>query len=185
MKEEVSFSLILHRFFFSHFLSFHYRPPLCITNILFISITASILLLFLITVKFSFLRSNHLGDARNRGNPQRYKWEIPYFPSRQSQRCVLRVRYNTTTDDYHPWETDSRSNGKQNSPIQNNPKVPTGLGHSPLRLAINTAQTGRVFQDRSHVFVLAPRPPSISPRGRVVNLNVRGKRCNIVQVRCL
>ena len=67
------------------------------------------------------------------------------------------------------------------SPVQQNPYVNIGGKSSPLRLAINTAQYGRVFQDRSHVFKLRPRPAEL--RGaRIFNLNVRGKRGNIVQV---
>ena len=43
------------------------------------------------------------------------------------------------------------------SPVQQNPYVEIGA-LQPLRLAINTAQFGRTFQDRSHVFKIMPRP---------------------------
>lgn len=54
-------------------------------------------------------------------------------------------------------------------------------GRSALRLNINTDQTGRIFQDRSHVFKLLSRPAEIKS-DKIFNVNVRGKRGNIVQV---
>lgn len=67
------------------------------------------------------------------------------------------------------------------SPVEQNPYVNVGADTTALRLAINTAQFGRTFQDRSHPFVLKPRPAEAASQ-TIHNINVRGKRGNIVQV---
>jgi len=134
-------------------------------------------------------RVNHLGNGRD-GVPLNITWRIPYFPSNTTKLAVLRVRYNISTDDYHPWLTNSSYNDNPGrgirSPIQQNPNVDIGsTTNKPLRLAINTAQFGRTFQDRSHVMVLRPRtdlPAGAARDCTIHNLNVRGKRGNIVQV---
>jgi hypothetical protein len=54
-----------------------------------------------------------------------------------------------------------------------------------LQLAINTAQTGRTFQDTSHTFLVCERPSGASGTwgGKTLfNVNVRGKRGDIVEV---
>lgn len=97
-----------------------------------------------------------------------------------------------TTMDYAPYETDATCNqnndGGIQSPVQQNPTVDVGVEMQGLKLALNTAQTGRTFQDRSHVLRVMARPMTDGGTTRtslgavpVKNVVVQGKRGNIVQ----
>ncbi|CAL1539911.1 unnamed protein product [Lymnaea stagnalis] len=143
-----------------------------------------------------YTRDNHLGNGYG-GHPNMYNWTIP--GNLEHESCVLRIRYNISTNDYPSWSTNASSNGKvpmaekfgfgnetqataRGYTFKNNPvvKIFSGLNFD-LRLAINTAQFGRVFQDRSHTFAVRKRPDNLAD-ATIHNLNVRGKRGNIVQV---
>uniref|UniRef100_A0A4D5RA35 Protein DD3-3 n=1 Tax=Scolopendra viridis TaxID=118503 RepID=A0A4D5RA35_SCOVI len=127
-------------------------------------------------------RANHLGLTEG-GRMPNYTWTIPYFPSNNNQSCIFRIRYNISSFDYDPLTTDYHQNLNPDlqifPPVSKNPIVNIGI-RSPLRLAINTQQLGRTFQDRTHMFWLVPRPSNMQFQ-RIYNLNVKGKRGNIVQ----
>jgi len=124
-------------------------------------------------------RDNHLGNGPD-GFTNRYNWTLPKGDTegcigRGDCACVLRIRYNITVGEVSG-DMDSRDSGT-NSPVQDDPTVM--VGGENFTLALDTAQTGRTFQDRSFMFRIQPRPAGIT--GTIYNLNVRGKRGNIVQ----
>merc|ERR1719493_572045 len=97
-----------------------------------------------------------------------------------------------STMDYAPYATDSECNQDSNanvqSPVQQNPTVDVGVEMQGLKLALNTAQTGRTFQDRSHVMRIMRRPKdgqatvaALAMSTTVKNVVIQGKRGNIVQ----
>lgn len=130
-------------------------------------------------------RDNHLGSVSG-GDMATFSWTIPEALS--GKRCVLRVRYNVTSGDYDAWGTFSDRNRNSGNPLTvtgnvtfaNNPQVGVG-GGTRLQLNVNTAQFSRTFQDRTHVFFIAPRPQNIPVGSNIHNIMVRGRRGNIVQ----
>ena len=104
---------------------------------------------------------------------------------------------------------NSRVKNDPRTPLKQDPYVYIGPGDSQqkgdmfLSLAVNTNQYSRTFQDRSYVFSIKPLPTTDVPAstqsdtpainylalnqalksgGQIYNVNVRGKRGNIVQV---
>ena len=67
--------------------------------------------------------------------------------------------------------------------VKGNPKTKAVDRHTDLQLALNTAQLGRTFQDRSHVFLLKPRTflPEKYQHSTIKYIFGMGKRGNIVQ----
>jgi len=133
-------------------------------------------------------------------NANRYLWKLP--EGVENKACVLRLRYNISTTDYAAWAEDgspvttASSNGNADSPIKQDPYVTIRTATTAteddefLSLAVNTNQYSRTFQDRSYVFEIrdplkdlaaADYLDLITGARKIVNLNVRGKRGNIVQ----
>lgn len=120
---------------------------------------------------------NHNGMNLD-GKFSSYKWRIPHFPSNTIQRCVLRIRYNITTKD-----VPRSFNASNNKDVTNDPSTLATDGKTNLQLALNTAQLGRTFQDRTHVIYLKPRSllPKRFQNSKIFYIGGMGKRGNIVQ----
>ena len=124
-------------------------------------------------------RTNHLGNGRD-GRMASYTWRIPDDEAVVGKKCVLRIRYNTSSADLD-WFADKKSNGKiKPDPVAD--FIGGGVEKTGnLRLNIDTAQYFRTFEDRSHVFEITEKAEGIPWYAEVFNFNVRGRRGNIVQ----
>ena len=125
-------------------------------------------------------RANHLGNTDNTDDFASYRWELPHFE--EEKQCVLRMRYNISSDDYgEKFDSGDITPYFSEQTLENNPTITTKHGVE-LKLALNTAQIARTFQDRTHTFKLVPRSDyGIGDDETIENLQVRGKRGNIVQ----
>eukprot|EP00300_Choanocystis_sp_HF-7_P042276 c9037_g1_i1.p1 GENE.c9037_g1_i1~~c9037_g1_i1.p1 ORF type:complete len:626 (-),score=58.71 c9037_g1_i1:164-2041(-) len=140
-------------------------------------------------LKGQWERDNALGDVSANNDHQLYEWTLPKV-DKTWNKCILRLRYNISSYEVDFW-LDSNYN-LENSPIKpTNPRVniagrdtETRLRALNVSMKVNGNQYGRTFQDRSYVFNIKSKSDetSMAPESGVIwNLNVRGKRGNIVQ----
>ena len=64
--------------------------------------------------------------------------------------------------------------------VRTNPIIDTGVNNLKLQLAMRSRNVFSTNQDRTHVFYMHKRPGNVATK-TIHNLNVRGKRGNIVQ----
>lgn len=139
-----------------------------------------------------FLKNEETGafDSLNPGNVTAQYNSYPGGNANNSPATIpLWEKYGL---EYEDVKCSFRNNGCDDDEsreyvLVNNPQVSvlggtgSGLEQIKLQLAVNTAQYGRTFQDRSHSFTLHKKPAQIASGQKMKLLTVGGKRGNIVQ----
>jgi len=132
--------------------------------------------------KAPWSRANHLGNGKDDDLPN-FKWNLPHFHFLDgAKECVLRIRYNISSNDYEDPVLDHRNeNNYFKMPHLENDPVVELYPKLQLQLALDSQQVGRTFQDRTHIFQIRERPSSIPDSANLYNIGVRGRRGNIQQ----
>ncbi|KAJ3155798.1 hypothetical protein HK101_001523, partial [Irineochytrium annulatum] len=140
-------------------------------------------------VQQEWLMDNHLGVSASSSlttDMPGYQMTMPQIvPEGMTElKCVMRLRYNVSTSNVGFFFNSANNGAVKNNPVSfyGNKTDVNVTNAMPLRLAVNTQQLGRVFEDRSQVFKIKKATPDMAGK-TVYNLNVRGKRGNIAQVR--
>jgi len=118
-------------------------------------------------------------NAAKGGNANNSPAELPiweqYGLTRDDVKCSFRNEQGCN---------NNNEDGSREYVLVNNPQVGIlgdGFEDIKLQLAINTAQYGRTFQDRTHTFMLNKKPAELNNGEKMKLLTVGGKRGNIVQ----
>jgi len=151
-------------------------------------------------------KDSHLGSGID-GKPLSYEWSVPSIQDIKGSgmstytdattgteyaRCVMRMRYNVSSDEFDPYSVDASSNGAlipqtagntQAKDVTQNGVVNIAGAGAPatyVKVNVNAQTLAATYEDRSHVFNIRSRPAAFAGKN-IINLNTRGKRCNIVQ----
>ena len=119
---------------------------------------------------------NRLGATYEGRSENSFLWKLP---NKSNANCVLRLRYNISLHAELPFE----ANLTYNTLFYKDPLI--FVDGQYVRLALDTAELPRTFEDRSYTFdiINLPLNMNIDKTGSVYNINVQGKRGNIAQVR--
>jgi len=117
---------------------------------------------------------NRLGATYEGRSENSFLWKLPNTPN---SNCVLRLRYNISLHSELPFD----ANLTYNTLFYTDPLI--FVDGQYVRLALDTAQLPRTFEDRSYTFDIINLPPSVDKTSNIYNINVQGKRGNIAQVR--